>query len=62
MRRGSIRVRTNGDREFTCDAACERCGNDDPCIERERPTATQIQWLCLDCAEADARITRSGSW
>jgi hypothetical protein len=34
---------------YSCDVACDRCGADDPTTERQTPTGTALQWLCLDC-------------
>ena len=59
MRRGCIRVRSVGDRDLTFDVACDRCGDDDPLTEKERPTATKLQWLCCDCADADREAIRA---
>lgn len=54
--KGSRRIRVEDGRDHTYDVACDRCGDDDPLTEKSRPSATQLQWLCSDCADADREM------
>ncbi len=49
------RVRSDGTTDYSCDVACDRCGEDDPTTERERPTDTKLQWLCSACERDHVR-------